>query len=175
MPQHPLQGSQPCPGEGACVPQWSSEPGHAGLPKTDRSQWRILTKRGLQEEEMVIHSSVLAVKTPWAVWKVKKMISEYTPHPTPKLVSVWYATGEEWRAPERMKQLGQSGNDAQLWMCLVVKIKSDVVKNNIAEEPGMLGPWIKVNWMWSSKRCQEWTSASLGISEENGWERVNLI
>ena len=53
---------------------------------------------------------------------------------------VQYATGEEWRAPERMKQLGQSGNDAQLWMCLVVKIKSDVVKNNIAEEPGMLGP-----------------------------------
>ena len=35
-------------------------------------------------------------------------------------------------APERMKQLGQSRNDAQLWMCLVVKVKSDAVKNNIA-------------------------------------------
>ena len=35
-------------------------------------------------------------------------------------------------APERMKQLGQSGNNAQLWMCLVVKVKSDAVKNNIA-------------------------------------------
>ena len=35
-------------------------------------------------------------------------------------------------APERMKQLGQSKNDAQLWMCLVVKIKSNAVKNNIA-------------------------------------------
>ena len=31
-----------------------------------------------------------------------------------------------------MKWLGQSRNDAQLWMCLVVKIKSDDVKNNIA-------------------------------------------
>ena len=31
-----------------------------------------------------------------------------------------------------MKQLGQSGNDAQLWMCLVVKVKSSTVKNNIA-------------------------------------------
>ena len=30
-------------------------------------------------------------------------------------------------APERMKQLGQSINNAQLWMCLVVKVKSDVV------------------------------------------------
>ena len=42
--------------------------------------------------------------------------------------------------PERMKHLGQGRNDAQLWMCLVVKVKSDAVKNNIAKEYGMLGP-----------------------------------
>ena len=35
-------------------------------------------------------------------------------------------------APERMKQLGQSQNDAQLWMCLVVKVKSEAVKDKIA-------------------------------------------
>ena len=35
-------------------------------------------------------------------------------------------------APERMKWLGRSGNDTQLWMCLVVKVKSDAVKNNSA-------------------------------------------
>ena len=35
-------------------------------------------------------------------------------------------------APERMKMLGQSRNDAQLWMCVVLKLKSDDVKNNIA-------------------------------------------
>ena len=34
------------------------------------------------------------------------------------------------RAPERTKPLGQSGNDAQLWMCLVVKVKSDAVKKH---------------------------------------------
>ena len=34
--------------------------------------------------------------------------------------------------PERMKTLGQSRNDAQFWMGLVVKIKSSAVKNNIA-------------------------------------------
>ena len=33
---------------------------------------------------------------------------------------------------QRMKPLGQSRNDAPLWMCLVVKIKSSAVKNNIA-------------------------------------------
>ena len=49
-------------------------------------------------------------------------------------------------APERMKRLDQSRNNAQLWMCLVVKVKSNAVKNNIAEKPGMLGPGIRVNW-----------------------------
>ena len=43
-------------------------------------------------------------------------------------------------ASERMKQLGQSGNDAQLWIFLVMKVKCDAVKNSIAQEPGMLGP-----------------------------------
>ena len=43
-------------------------------------------------------------------------------------------------APERIQQLGQRGNDAQLQMRLVVKGKSDAAKNNIAQEPGMLGP-----------------------------------
>jgi len=51
------------------------------------------------------------------------------------------ATGEEMGeiAPERMKRLGQNGNDTQHWMCLLVKVKSNAVKNNIALEPGMLG------------------------------------
>ena len=35
-------------------------------------------------------------------------------------------------APERMKRLGQSENEAQVWMYLVVKLKSDAVKNSIA-------------------------------------------
>ena len=35
-------------------------------------------------------------------------------------------------APEGMKRLSQSGNNAQLWICLVMKVKSDVVKNSTA-------------------------------------------
>jgi len=35
-------------------------------------------------------------------------------------------------APERMKRLEKSRNYAQLWMCLVVKVKSSAGKNNIA-------------------------------------------
>ena len=33
--------------------------------------------------------------------------------------------------PERMKKISQSSNDAQLGMCLVVRIKSNALKNNI--------------------------------------------
>ena len=35
-------------------------------------------------------------------------------------------------ASERMKWMGQSRNDSQLRMCLVVKVKSNVIKNNTA-------------------------------------------
>ena len=34
--------------------------------------------------------------------------------------------------PERMKRWSQSENNAQLWMRLVMEVKSDAVKNNIA-------------------------------------------
>ena len=34
--------------------------------------------------------------------------------------------------PERMNWLDQSGNDTQLWIYLVTKVKSDAVKNSIA-------------------------------------------
>ena len=44
-------------------------------------------------------------------------------------------------------------------MCLVVKVQ-------YCKEPGMLGLWIKINWMWSIRRCQGWTLINiLGISE----------
>ena len=43
-------------------------------------------------------------------------------------------------ATERMKRLSQSRNGAQLWLYLVIKVKSDAVKNTMAYELGMLGP-----------------------------------
>ena len=59
----------------------------------------------------------------------------------PRSGGVQYATGEEHRNSYRkMKRLSQSRNNIQLWMCLVVKVKSNAVKNSIAQEPEMLGP-----------------------------------
>ena len=59
--------------------------------------------------------------------------------------------------PERMKPLGQSGNDTHLWIYLVVKVKSNAVKNNIAIGTWNIGSIIKVNWTWSNRIWQELT------------------
>ena len=42
--------------------------------------------------------------------------------------------------PERIKRWNQSENNTQLQMCLMTEAKSDAVKRNIAQEPGMLSP-----------------------------------
>ena len=41
----------------------------------------------------------------------------------------WISQAKILTAPIGIKSLGQSRNDDQLWMCLVVKVKSDSVKN----------------------------------------------
>ena len=61
------------------------------------------------------------------------LTDEHPAPPLPSLVDVQHATGEEGRiAPEGMKKLSQSRNSAQLWLCLVVKVKCEAIKNNIA-------------------------------------------
>ena len=42
--------------------------------------------------------------------------------------------------PERMKGRSQGENITLLWMGLVMEVKPDAVKSNIAQEPGMSGP-----------------------------------
>ena len=66
--------------------------------------------------------------------------------------------GQSWIAPERMKRLGQRGKDTQLWMCLVVKVKSDAVKNNtlkrVTLRTSLVVQWLRLHlsmqglWVW---------------------------
>ena len=60
-------GSQPC------VTQWNYEPLHTGPHKMDRSWWRVLTKRGPLKKAIANNFSILASRTPWTVWKGKKI------------------------------------------------------------------------------------------------------
>ena len=48
----------------------------------------------------------------------------------PRSVGAQHATGEI--TPERMKRQSQSKNNTQLWMGLVLEVKSDAIKSNIA-------------------------------------------
>ena len=69
----------------------------------------------------------------------KKMRYRKKSPPERKVSNTEKSRGQLLTAPERMKLLGQSENNAQL-ECLVVKIMSDAVKKNTAWELGMLGP-----------------------------------
>ena len=64
------------------------------------------------------------------------------------------ATGEEQNSSRRNEQTEPKWK-CPVMECLVVKVKSDAVKNNIAQKPGMLGPRIKENLKWLNKRWQE--------------------
>ena len=51
----------------------------------------------------------------------------------PRSVGAQYATREVGEMnPERMKRQSQSKNNTRLWMSLVIEVKSDAIKNNIA-------------------------------------------
>ena len=97
-----------------------------------RSWWRVLTKCGPLEKRIANHFSILALRIPWTVWKGKIYMT--LKDELPRSIGVQYATWEEQRNSSRknQKSLHQSGNNAQLWMCLVVKVVSDAAKNNIA-------------------------------------------
>ena len=50
-----------------------------------------------------------------------------------RLVGAQYATGEQWRNNSRKnEELEPKQNNTQLWMGLVMEVKSDDVKSNIA-------------------------------------------
>ena len=49
----------------------------------------------------------------------------------PRSVGAQYAPGDQWRNNSR-KNEGMEPNKTQLWMLLMVEVKSDTVKSNIA-------------------------------------------
>ena len=56
-----------------CLTLWNYEPCRVGPPKMDGSWWRVLLKRGPLEKGMADCFSILALRTPWTVWKGKKI------------------------------------------------------------------------------------------------------
>ena len=59
----------------------------------------------------------------------------------PRSVGAQYATGDQWRNHSRKNEgMEPKKNNTQLWMQLAIEARSDAVKSNIAQEPGMSGP-----------------------------------
>ena len=90
--------------EEVVLTQWNHEPCHVGPPKMDRSWWKILTKHGPLEKGMPNRFSILALRTPWTVWKGKKKTNITLKDELPRLVGARYAIGEEWRDNSRQNE-----------------------------------------------------------------------
>ena len=83
---------------------------------------------GERNGKLLQHS---CLENPMNIMRRKKYMTLKDEHP--QLVGVQYANRKcKEIAPEGIKRLRQSGNDAQFWMCLIVKAESDVVKTTIA-------------------------------------------
>ena len=56
-------------------------------------------------------------------------------------VGAQYVTGEEWRNNSRKNEEMEPKQKQRLIVDVtMMKVKSDAIKNNILQEPGMLGP-----------------------------------
>ena len=115
----------------------------------DGSWWGVLTKCGPLEKGMANYFSILALRTPWTVWEGKKRYETEGWTPQVGRCPICY-----WRSEEKKEWRESQSNTTQLWMWLVMEVKSNALKSNIALEPGILGPWIKANWKWSNSSCK---------------------
>ena len=128
-------GSQPC------LTQWNYEPCRVGPPKTDGSWQRVLTKCGPLEKGMANHfSQYSCLENPMN--SMKRQEDRTLKDDFPRSVGAQHATGDQWRnnsrkneetePKQKTKQNKTKKNKTQLWMWLVIEVKLDAVKSNIA-------------------------------------------
>ena len=101
-----------------------------GQPKTGGSWWRGLTERGPLEKGMASHFSIVALRTPWTVWK-GNMID--TKRGTPRSLGAQYVTGDQSRNKYR-KNKGMEPKQKQYPAVDVTGERSKIrcCKSNIA-------------------------------------------
>ena len=98
---------------------------HSPVAQDDKALYVI------QEKGMANHFSILALRTPWTIMKRQKYRT--LKDELPRLVApnmLLEISGEI--TPERKKRRSQSNNTTQLRMWLVIEVKSNAVKSNIA-------------------------------------------
>ena len=106
-----------------------------GPPKTGGSWWRGLTECGPLEKGMANHFSILALRSPWTVWKGKMI--QYWKRNSPGSVGTQYATGDQWRNNSR-KNEGMALKQKQY---PVVDVTGDRSKVWCYKEQYCIGTW----------------------------------
>ena len=97
-----------------------------GQPKMGGSWWRDLTECGPLEKGMANHFSILALRTPWTVWKGKN--DRILKEELPRSVGAQYATGDQWRNNSRKNEetepkqkqhpvVDVTGDGSKVWCC----------------------------------------------------------
>ena len=98
------------------------------------SWWRVLTKRGLMEKGMANHFSILALRTPWIVWKGKK-------------IGHWKMNSPGWQVPNMLLEISgeitpeEWRNKAKAKQCLVVDVTCNGNKVWCCKEHYCIGNW----------------------------------
>ena len=95
-------------------------------PKMGGSWWRGLTECGPLEKGMANHFSILALRTPWTVWKRQndRILNEELT----RSVGAQYATGDQWRNNSRKNEgmgpkqkeypaVDMTGDRSKVWCC----------------------------------------------------------
>ena len=106
-----------------------------GPPKTDRSWWRGLTECGPLEKGMANHFSILALRTPWTVWK-GKMIG-YWKRNSPGQEVPNIATGDQWRNNSRKNE----GMEPKQKQYPAVDVTGDRSRLRCCKEQYCIGTW----------------------------------
>ena len=100
----------------------------------DRSWWRVLTKHGPLEKGMANHFSILALRTPWTVWKGKDRILK---DELSCLVGTQYATRDQWRNNTRENEEMEPKRKQHP----VVDMTGDRSKVQCCKEQYCIGTW----------------------------------
>ena len=106
-----------------------------GQPKKGGSWWRDLTECGPLEKGMANHFSILALRTPWTVWKGKN--DRILKEELPRSVGAQYATGDQWRNNSRKNEEIESKDKQHP----VVDVTGDGSKVRCCKELYCIGSW----------------------------------
>ena len=99
-----------------------------GGSRSFSEETRALKMRGIVAGHQNLNEPIETNRT---VWKGRK-IWYWKTNPPSQQASKMLLEKSRQIAPEGMKRLSQSRNDALWWMCLAVKVKSNAVRNNTA-------------------------------------------